>query len=180
MALLHLPFQMQAKHLPCWTFRSLYLFTVIIHPVGFSYQKSNIVVIKSKKYKICGYSYRFHRKYTLKKKKKVYLQLMDWLVILPMNNKNVFSQSWTSDLVIFYSTKISKLALLQAALKTGIKSVLLTAGDSGNALDTVVIYFNFFFFLICQKQVVLLLAVNSHPSTISSHGSMSWFSWLKA
>lgn len=44
MASLHLSFQVQAKHLPCWTFRSLYLFTVIIHPVGFSYQKSHIGV----------------------------------------------------------------------------------------------------------------------------------------
>lgn len=72
---------------------------------------------------------------------------MDQLVILPMNNKNVFSQSWTSDLVIFYSTKISKLALLQAALKTRVKTVPLTIRDSGNALDTVVICFNFFFYL---------------------------------
>lgn len=71
---------------------------------------------------------------------------MDWLATLPVSNENVFSQSWTSDLVIFYSTQIFKLALLQAALKTGVKSVFLTAGDSGNALDTVAIYFNFFYF----------------------------------
>lgn len=49
LALLHLALQLHTKHLPCWTFRSLYLFTVIIHPVGFSYQKIHIGVSKKKK-----------------------------------------------------------------------------------------------------------------------------------
>lgn len=44
LAFLHLALGLQAQHLPCWTFRSFYLFTVIIHPVGFSYQESKIRV----------------------------------------------------------------------------------------------------------------------------------------
>jgi len=47
---------------------------------------------------------------------------------------------------MFYSTRTSKLAVLEVAVKAGVKSILLTAGDSGNALGTVVIYFNFFYF----------------------------------